>query len=42
MKQMETLLHSENYEAFIEKMLDYYDNSSKYKLNKKANVVLDV
>ena len=32
MKEMELLIHAENYEAFIERMLDYYDNASKYQL----------
>lgn len=42
MSEMETLLHSENYAAFIEKMLDYYDNTSKYQPAKKAGIVLDM
>ncbi len=40
--EMKSLLNAENYEGFIEKMLDYYDNTSKYQGNKKATVVLDV
>ena len=40
--EMTSLLNAENYEGFIEKMLDYYDNTSKYQGNKKATVVLDV
>lgn len=40
--ELETLLHSENYEEFIERMLDYYDNTAKYQLTNKADVVLDV
>jgi len=39
--EMETLLLAENFELFIEKMLDYYDNTAKYQLPKKANIVLD-
>ena len=42
MNELETLLYAENYEAFIEKMLDYYDNTSKYQLPVKANIILDV
>ena len=42
MKEMESFLYSENYEAFIEKMLDYYDNTSKYQLPVKTNIILEV
>lgn len=41
MKEMELLIHAENYEAFIERMLDYYDNASKYQLPAKINIVLE-
>ena len=40
--ELEAFLHSENYEAFIERMLDYYDNTSKYYSDKKANITIDV
>jgi tRNA 2-selenouridine synthase len=40
--EMETLLHSENYASFVEKMLDYYDNTSKYQSAKKANIILEI
>ena len=40
--ELKTLLYSENYEEFIERMLDYYDNTAKYQLTRKADVVLDV
>lgn len=40
--KLKTSLHSENYEAFIERMLDYYDNTSKYQLTKRADIVLDI
>jgi len=40
--ELELLLHSENYKAFVEKILDYYDNTSKYQLTKKTDIVLDV
>ena len=30
MKECKALLHSENYNSFIENMLDYYDQTSKY------------
>jgi len=42
MKEMESFLYTENYEAFIEKMLDYYDNTSKYQVPKKADIILDI
>jgi tRNA 2-selenouridine synthase len=42
MNESEILLHSENYEAFILKMLDYYDNTSRYKTGRKAGVILKV
>jgi len=41
-KEMQSFLYSENYEAFIERMLDYYDNTSQYQAEKKATIVLDV
>ena len=40
--EMKSLLIMENYEEFIEKMLDYYDNTSKYQAEKKVTVDLDV
>ena len=40
--EMKSLLNAENYEVFIERMLDYYDNTSKYQLEKKATIILDV
>lgn len=40
--EMKSLLNAENYEIFIEKILDYYDNTSKYQLEKKGTVVLDM
>ncbi|KAA9038471.1 hypothetical protein FW778_12985 [Ginsengibacter hankyongi] len=40
-KEMEALLRAENFEVFIEKMLDYYDNTAKYQLPKKADMVLN-
>jgi len=40
-KEMESFLYSENYEAFIEKILDYYDNTSKYQ-SVKTNIILEV
>ena len=40
--EMKLLLNAENYAGFIEKMLDYYDNTSKYQLEKKEGIVLDV
>ena len=39
--EMEALLQAENFEVFIEKMLDYYDNTAKYQLSKKADMVLN-
>jgi tRNA 2-selenouridine synthase len=39
---LETLLHSENYEVFIDRMLDYYDNTSKYVVTGNANIILDM
>ena len=41
-KELEAFLHSENYEAFIEGVLDYYDNTSKYNLDKKADMTINV
>jgi len=40
--EMKSLLNTENYAAFIEKILDYYDNTSKYQAEKKATIDLDV
>jgi len=40
--EMKSLLNAENYAGFIEKMLDYYDNTSKYQAEKKVTVDLDV
>lgn len=40
--EMKSLLNAENYEIFIEKILDYYDNTSKYQVEKKGTVVLDM
>ena len=40
--ELETLLHSENYETFIARMLDYYDNTSKYQMTGNANIILDM
>jgi tRNA 2-selenouridine synthase len=42
LQKSETYLHSENYEAFIESMLDYYDQASNYQLYKKANIIVPV
>lgn len=39
--EIETLLRTENFEFFIEKMLEYYDNTAKYQLQKKAHLTLD-
>ena len=39
--EMEALLFAENFEIFIEKILDYYDNTAKYQLPKRADVILD-
>ena len=40
--EMTSLLNMENYEGFIERMLDYYDYTSKYQAEKRADIVLDV
>ena len=40
LQKSEAYLQSENYEAFIETMLDYYDQAAKYQLYKKANIII--
>ncbi len=40
--ELETLLHSENYEVFIARMLGYYDNTSKYQMTGNTNIILDM
>jgi tRNA 2-selenouridine synthase len=42
MKQSAAYLEEENYGAFIEKMLDYYDKSSKYNISKKPSIIIPV
>ena len=42
LQKSEAYLQSENYEAFIERMLDYYDQAAKYQLYKKANIIVHV
>ena len=42
LRRSEGYLHQENYRAFIDSMLDYYDQSAKYQLRKKANIIISV
>ncbi|MEO8763668.1 MAG: hypothetical protein ABI416_05245 [Ginsengibacter sp.] len=41
-EQSQMYLNTENYEEFIDNMLDYYDQSSRYHLPKKATITLPV
>lgn len=41
-KEAEAFLQRENYYAFIEKMLDYYDNTLKYKFTETAEITITV
>jgi tRNA 2-selenouridine synthase len=38
--ELETLVHSENYKLFIERILEYYDATSNYQLHKSARITL--
>ena len=40
--ESEVDLHSENYEAFIDKMLDYYDQTAKYQSFSNPNIVVQI
>lgn len=41
-EQLEEYLQQENYEGFIEKILEYYDATSKYQLSKKPIITLHI
>jgi tRNA 2-selenouridine synthase len=42
LKRLERYLKQDNYEMFIEKMIDYYDTTVNYQLAKKAMITLKI
>lgn len=42
LSELEEYLNQENYEMFIDKMLDYYDRTANYQLHKKATIILQI